>query len=373
MTRFVMDAHVHAQRWSPGLARRGEAFTYQNLEKVIMSDRPWDNSRALLQDMDRVGISMAVLNVAFNQRNEMIHAQIQKYPDRFVGFTGPVDTQREAYSEQRKYDAERAARECDYWLSKKGFVGIGEMVSALPDPDLDVSIDDNLRKMVPLMEVAQQHKVPILIHTGCIAYPKMCRLRAVDPVLIDDLAVRFPDVPIIVGHMGTNSSFTNDLPDRARQLAARHEHIYLETCQAMHDQIERAYLDPQIGADKLVFGTDWGASISYHRVEGRVYAGTPADRPPRTLVLHQDWATRQMNKIEMPEEHRAKILGLNMARLCKIDVESLLRAEQERCYGPQILIEDVPVDAAWDTKSKKTASKPATREKRQILPSRNWK
>jgi predicted TIM-barrel fold metal-dependent hydrolase len=347
MPRFIMDAHVHAQRWSPGLIRRGEAFNYRNLEKAIMNDTPWDNSRALLQDMDRLGIAMAVLNIAFNQRNEMILAQIEKYPDRFVGFTGPVDTQRKAYFGKQKYDADKAARECDYWLSKKGFVGIGEMVSVLPDPDIDVSIDDNLKKMIPLMEVAQQHKAPILIHTGCISYPKMCRLRAVDPVLIDDLAVRFPDVAIIVGHMGTNSSFTNDLPDRARQLAARHEHVYLETCQAMHDQIERAYLDPQIGADKLVFGSDWGASISYHRVEGKVYAGTPFGKPPKTLVHHQDWATRQMDKIEMPEEDRAKILGLNLAKLCKIDVEKRLWAEQEK-YGPQINSEAVPEVNEWE-------------------------
>ena len=141
--------------------------------------------------------------------------------------------------------------------------------------------------------------------------------------------------------------FTSDLPDRARQLAARHEHVYLETCQAMHDQIERAYLDPQIGADKLVFGSDWGASISYHRVEGKVYAGTPFGKPPKTLVHHQDWATRQIDKIEMPEEDRAKILGLNLAKLCKIDVEKRLWAEQEK-YGKQIKNEAVPEITEWE-------------------------
>ena len=356
MVRFIIDAHVHAQRWSPGLLKRGEPFTYPALEHAIMADRPWDNSRALLQDMDRLGISMAVLNTAFNQRNEMILAQVQRYPDRFVGFTGPVDTLRKAYLGEAKFDAEKAAAECDYWLSKPGFVGIGELVSVLPDPDLDVPIDENLRKMIPIMEVARKHHVPILIHSGCISYPRLCRLRAVDPVLIDDLAIRFPDVPIIIGHMGTNSSLTNDLPDRARQVAARHEQVYLETCQATADQIERAYLDPQIGPRKLVFGTDWGASISYHRVEGleqhhphgKVFAATPVNDPPRTLILHEDWALRQMNKIEMSEEHRAMILGLNMARLCGIDVDRRLWEEQDRRYGPQLSNEEAPIDTGWE-------------------------
>jgi predicted TIM-barrel fold metal-dependent hydrolase len=209
--------------------------------------------------------------------------------------------------------------------------------------------------MIPIMGVAQQHHAPILIHTGCISYPGLCRLRAVDPVLIDDLAIRFPDVPIILGHMGTNSSLTHDLPDRARQVAARNANVYLETCQATAEQIEQAYLDPQIGPDKLVFGTDWGASISYHRVDGlahahggtKVFAATPANDPPRTLVLHEDWAMRQMNKIEMPEEHRSMILGINMARLCGIEVEKRLWEEQNQ-YGPQISNDDVSIDTSWD-------------------------
>src|SRR5258708_18933535 len=202
MVRFIIDAHVHAQRWSPGLLKRGEPFTYPALEHAIMADRAWDNSRALLQDMDRLGISMAVLNTAFNQRNEMIQAQMQRYPDRFVGFTGPVDTLRRAYLWEDKFAAEKAAAECDYWLSKHGFVGIGELVSVLPDPDLDVPIDENLRKM---------------------------------------------------------------------------------------------------------------------------------------------------NKIEMPEEHRAMILGLNMAGLCGIDVDQRLWEEQARRYGPQLRNDEVPIDTGWES------------------------
>ena len=126
--------------------------------------------------------------------------------------------------------------------------------------------------------------------------------------------------------------------------------------EATADQIEQAYLDPQIGPRKLVFGTDWGASISYHRVEGlehdhphgKVFAATPVNDPPRTLILHEDWALRQMNKIEMSEEHRAMILELNMARLCEIDVDRRLWEEQDRRYGPQLSNEEVPIDTGWE-------------------------
>jgi predicted TIM-barrel fold metal-dependent hydrolase len=352
MPRFMMDAHTHSQRFTPGLLRRGEAFTYRALEHAIMTRPPYDNSRALLLDMDRLLIDMAVLNTAFGMRNELIAAQVRRYPDRFVGFCGPVETQTRAFAGAEPFSAEKAAIEIDYWLSQPGFVGVGELVSVLPDPDISIPVDQNLAKMYPMMEVVRHHRVPILIHTGCISYPSMCRLRAVDPALIDDLAVRYPDVPIIIGHMGTCTSWWDAMPETARMVAARHANVYLETCQATAAQIERAYLDPQIGADRLIFGSDFGASIAYRRIEGRTYAVTPPEQPPQTLALHQDWCLRQIMQIEMPEDDRAKILGLNMARLCRIDVEARLRRQMDERYGPPIRPEDAPVDLGWETVTK---------------------
>jgi len=72
------------------------------------------------------------------------------------------------------------------------------------------------------------------------------------------------------------------------------------------------------------------------------------NEPPRTLILHEDWALRQMKKIERSEEHRAMILGLNMARLCGIDVDQRLWEEQARRYGPQLRNDEVPLDTGWE-------------------------
>lgn len=338
MARFIMDAHTHAQRWAPGLRRSGNEFSYRTLEEAIMTTPPYDNSRMLLLDMDRLGIDMAVISTAFSMSNEMIEAQVKKYPDRFVGFCGFVETEKKAYMGLEPFDGEKAAKEIDRWLSKPQFVGVGELTSILPDPDISISIHENLRKLIPTMEVIAHHKAPVLIHTGCISYPKMCRLRGVDPALIDDLAVQFPDVPIILGHMGTTTSGWELYAETALMVAARHPNVYLETCQATKDQIERAYLNPHIGPDKLIFGSDFGASISYRRVGDKVYAVTPAEEPPTELPLHQDWALRQIRAIEMPEEDRAKILGLNLAKLCKLDVKRIIKNKESK-YGEAIVLE----------------------------------
>ncbi len=343
MSRLIIDAHVHAQRFKPGFLARGEPFTYKGLENVIMTGQPFDNSRMLLADMDRLGIDMACILTAFTMRNEMIAEQVRRHPDRFIGFCGYVDTARAEWVGDAEFDANVAADEIDFWLSN-GFTGVGEVLGMLPSKRRDLSIDANLRLLYPIMEVIQKHKAPVLFHTGCIAYPNTCRLRAVDPILLDDIALDFPDVSIIVGHAGVQMGWYKSQAEHALMVAARHPNIYLELSQCQQEQIERAVFDPNIGPDKLIFGSDWGASIAYkyYGTEKTTYAATTWDAPPTELPLHMDWNLRQVHAIDMSEDDRAKILGLNMARICKLDIKSLMRAKEER-YGDPIEWDDVPL------------------------------
>ena len=344
MSRLIIDAHVHTQRFTPGHQKRGEAFTYRGLEDVIMSQQPWDNSRMLLADMDRTGVDMAVVLTAFNMRNEMIAAQAARFPDRLIPFCCYVETSRREWAGEAPFSADDAAAEVDHWLSR-GFVGIGETTGLLPSKSMDMPIEENLRLMWPIMEVAKKHDAPVLFHTGCIAYPDTCRLRGVDPLLVDDLALAFPEVSIIVGHAGVQTGWYKNFPENAAMVAGRHPNVYLEMSQCQQEQIERVLHDPNIGPDKLLFGSDWGTSISYQYYgQDRTYAATPPGAPPTYLPLHMDWNLRQVMAIEMSEDDRAKILGLNMAKLCKVDVKGLMREKEER-YGDQIQWDQVP--AAW--------------------------
>ncbi len=64
----------------------------------------------------------------------------------------------------------------------------------------------NDRSAYPLLEVAQAHRVPVVIHTGQTGIGSGMpggggiRLRLSDPMLIDDVAVDFPDLTIIMAH-----------------------------------------------------------------------------------------------------------------------------------------------------------------------------
>ena len=93
----------------------------------------------------------------------------------------------------------------------------------------------------------------------------------------------------------------------------------------------------------MIFGSDFGVSI--RRVEDRTYAVTPPELRRRTWGCIRTVACAQ---IDMPEEDRAKILGLTTARLCWIDVEARLPRQMEERYGPAIGSEDGAVDLRWE-------------------------
>jgi hypothetical protein len=93
----------------------------------------------------------------------------------------------------------------------------------------------------------------------------------------------------------------------------------------------------------MLFGSDWGASISYNFYgKDKIYAATPPEEPPTTLPLHMDWNLRQIMQIDMPEEDRALILGLNMARICKLDVKEIMKKKEAR-HGNQIQWDEITV------------------------------
>ena len=311
MARLVVDTHAHSLRFTPGLLKSDQEWNYGTLQDKIYTTHPWDNSDTLLEDMRYNRVDKAVISSAFNMRNEMIRQQVQENPDELIGLCWHPEITRKVYVGEAKFSAEAAAEEIDRFLEYPEFVGIGEML-LFPDPDLLVPPEENFQKLVPVMDVARRHQAPIMFHTGWIAYPAV-RLRSADPIWIDDLALLYPEVPIIIGHSGVQAGWYTTFPEIALMVAARHKNVYLETSQATSEQIERAYLDPHIGPKKLMFGSDYGTSISYTRVGDKTFATTNV--PPTYLPDHFGWNLRQIDRIEMSEDDRNLILGLNAKKL----------------------------------------------------------
>lgn len=329
--RFVIDTHVHAQRFAAGkqLAKMdpGAAGTrYNDLAQTIRRLEAFDNSERLLYDMDNYRVDMCVLLPAFGMNNEINMQLVSKYPDKFVACCSAMKTARLAVTGEQPWSAQAAAKEIDELLSTGKFVGIGEGMPADSTNRKTVSQSERLDQIRPIMEVARKHKVVARIHSGvAMGYPLTHHYwpETLHPIWVTDLAAEYPDVPILLDHGGMQGWWSERMVEEAMLVAAQHDNVYLETGLYWTELYDKALRDPNIGPEKLVWGTDWGASIPFHTQHGqtpKTYAVQTRGQPP---VSHQvdcwGWSLRQLLATNLTQDDLNLILGGNAARLFKID------------------------------------------------------
>jgi predicted TIM-barrel fold metal-dependent hydrolase len=345
--RFVVDTHVHAQRFAagkavreytqqpglrPGAQARGK---WEQLSDVMRNNMlPYDISARLISDMECYGIDMCVLLPAFSMTDELNRQIVERYPDRFVAECDGSDYTQKAMRGEIKWSIEGICEELDRLLSTGAFVGIGETSPCVPVPwDLyhPPSQEQVITNMLAILEVARKHKVPARVHTGCpMGYdlPYTSNNSGpinYNPLLVHDLASAFPDVPIIFAHGGLQGWWSEKLQEDCLQVAAAHSNVYLETGLWWTELYERALVDPNIGPEKLIWGTDWGASMGFHSQPGRYPPSYPVQLRSKGPVTYQvdfwGWSLREVGRLRIPQDDLNLILGGNAAFLYHLPVK----------------------------------------------------
>ena len=123
----------------------------------------------------------------------------------------------------------------------------------------------------PLMGLLAELDLPVLVHTGHPIFTL--------PWSVEELAVAFPGVKVIMGHMGHgNGIYINAAIDAA----VRTPNVYLETSgMPMHTKIREAV--ERAGAHKVLYGSD----VPFHHPQVEMLkvrlSGLPADLVERVL------------------------------------------------------------------------------------------
>ena len=133
--------------------------------------------------------------------------------------------------------SEDVVAECSRFLASEEFVGVKL------HPLLD-GYHPNDPLVHPIMEVVREQGGAVLIHCGHPIFTL--------PWSIEELVVEFPDVPVILGHMGHgNIIYIN----AAIGVAERNPNVYLETSgMPMHTKIVEAV--GRVGRERVLFGSD---------------------------------------------------------------------------------------------------------------------
>lgn len=105
--------------------------------------------------------------------------------------------------------------------------------------------------LYPVYQKAEELQLPVMVHTGSSVFTGS-RLKYGDPMFLDDVAVDFPDLTVLMVHSGRGFWY-----DRAFFLARLHTNLYMEVAGLPPQKLLEYFPDLERNADKIVFGSDW--------------------------------------------------------------------------------------------------------------------
>jgi predicted TIM-barrel fold metal-dependent hydrolase len=109
----------------------------------------------------------------------------------------------------------------------------------------------NDSRLYTLYAKAQELGIPVMVHTGSSIF-RGARLKYGDPLYMDDVAVDFPELTLLMAHSGRGFWY-----DRAYFLAKLHANVYMEISGLPPQKLLDYFPELERVADKVIFGSDW--------------------------------------------------------------------------------------------------------------------
>ena len=208
----VIDSHTHLGGWNHSASGSGE-------------------SKGILKDMDRCGVTSAILTSIWScygevsLGNKSVADACADHPGRFYGYL-TVDP---------KYPKE-VQNEIDKYDDDANFVGI-KLHCGLHEYTLTGS------EAHPILEYADSKGIPVLVHSGF------------NPDDWEDVCTRYPNAKFIVAHLGGCGP---DMPfaRKLAKLSGELDNLYFDIAasKAFYGFLEE--LVALAGSDKILFGSD---------------------------------------------------------------------------------------------------------------------
>jgi len=242
---LITDCHIHIQPlelFKPeALAlmknKRGAAFT--QIEEFCRSPK------AFLKHMDAVGIDRAVLInyvapdvIGFTDAvNPFIVNYCKEDPKRLI----PCGSLHPRHTNNVLADVENIVR-----------FGI-RLIKIHPPHQLLYPNDyvHGVKELEIIYRAAEANGIPVMFHTGTSIFPG-ARNKYGDPMYVDDVAVDFPKMKILVAHGGRPLWM-----DTAFFLIRRHPNVYLDISGIPPKTLLQYFPRLEEIANKTLFGTDW--------------------------------------------------------------------------------------------------------------------
>ena len=273
---MIVDVHTHV--WEEGthisdtfVRDARVAAGNQTLQIGVDLDAHW----AAMAPVDRaIVLGFRAPHVGVVVPNEYVAACVSRHPEKLIGFCS-IDA----------HDAD-ALEQFEHAIGSLGLRGL--KVAPIYQ---DIHPSDT--RFVALMRMAEARGVPVLIHQGT-TFCENVSLELANPVLLQPLALQFPQLRMVIAHLG------HPWIAETLVLIRKHRHLYADIS-ALYYRPWQFYnalvMAMEYGVlDRLLFGTDYpfttpAATIDALRRVNDMVAGTQLPRIPSDRIeamIHRD-------------------------------------------------------------------------------------
>jgi uncharacterized protein len=233
---MIIDSHIHP----PFL--KSEVF--DEASKASGTDF---SPEGLAQDMKRYGVQKALAYAIYLPGTTLTNEQL------LAATAGRNDLLPVASVDPQKIDLQKLER----WFKQNAFTAI-----KLYPGYWNISPTD--RRFEPIYDLCEKQNVPLIVHMGD-PLVKSASLRYCHPMYVDDLAVAWPNLKIIICHYGnpwltetTEILYKNDnvSADLSGFFLGSTKYTQKATCALIRNLSERIW-DLGTVENKILFGSDW--------------------------------------------------------------------------------------------------------------------
>jgi predicted TIM-barrel fold metal-dependent hydrolase len=251
----IVDIHTHVGEYPGHIEERFAEQAREAWPEVVLGGTLDDHYERALDGVDRaVVLGFAAPASGFVVPNDYVAGYVARDPERLLGF-GAVDP-----------TSPSAVDELERMKHDLGLVGC-KLAPIYQD------VDPLGRHFLRVCAELERLELPMLIHQGT-TFARAGSLLQARPVLLDEIALRHPELRIVIAHMG------HPWFSEAIAVVRRHPHVYADVSalvgrrwllyNALVEAIEYRV------AHKLLFGTDFPFFTARETIDGlRSLAGHP--------------------------------------------------------------------------------------------------
>ncbi|MCI4353362.1 MAG: amidohydrolase family protein [Thermoplasmata archaeon] len=240
----VTDCHVHINPlWEMRPAARAliAAHPASNDFEALLH-----NPRAFLELLDSAGLERAVLVnyvapdiIGYTEKaNEFVRDFVREDPDRLIAVGSVLPTRAHAGAEVRRLVTEYGIRGLKLHPPHQLFAPNGYL-------------DGRLEGLREIYTTCEELGIPVIVHTGTSIFPG-ARNRYGQPLLLEDVAIDFPRLTIVLAHGGRPLWM-----EEAVFLTRRFPQVYLETSSVPPGKLLEYFPALEKIRDRVVYGSDW--------------------------------------------------------------------------------------------------------------------